>query len=196
MSQPQPPRPSMEKLNRLEAIALSKALLSIETARRVRQRELERSIQVHKHRHSHLLDAPTRKVNIYWCIVVAKLYQLTNTVDHEGPYNVLDNISMFTHGLICDAFVPQWLDNHWFREWLVACSAPSHCLNQCWFIGTYFCEFELEVQQFSSKTLHLKISSAKWWTFTPFVERDRASMTTIIWMWHVVRRSLSRTLFL
>ena len=23
---------------------------------------------------------------------------------------------------------------HWFRQWLVACSAPSHYLNQCWVI--------------------------------------------------------------
>ena len=24
------------------------------------------------------------------------------------------------------------LARHWFRQWLVACSAPSHYLNQCW----------------------------------------------------------------
>ena len=24
------------------------------------------------------------------------------------------------------------LDHHWFRQWLVTCSAPSHYLNQCW----------------------------------------------------------------
>ena len=24
------------------------------------------------------------------------------------------------------------LGHHWFRYWLVACSAPSHYLNQCW----------------------------------------------------------------
>ena len=24
------------------------------------------------------------------------------------------------------------LGHHWFRQWLVACSAPSHYLNQCW----------------------------------------------------------------
>ena len=23
---------------------------------------------------------------------------------------------------------------YWFRKWLVACSAPSHCPNQCWLI--------------------------------------------------------------
>ena len=25
------------------------------------------------------------------------------------------------------------LGHRWFRKWLVACSAPSHYLNQCWF---------------------------------------------------------------
>ena len=26
------------------------------------------------------------------------------------------------------------LGQHWFRQWFVACSAPSHYLNQCWLI--------------------------------------------------------------
>ena len=26
----------------------------------------------------------------------------------------------------------QWTNRHWFRQWLVAWSAPSHYLNQCW----------------------------------------------------------------
>ena len=26
--------------------------------------------------------------------------------------------------------MPQWSNQHWFRKWLVACSAPSHYLNQ------------------------------------------------------------------
>ena len=24
------------------------------------------------------------------------------------------------------------INQHWFRDWLVACAAPSHYLNQCW----------------------------------------------------------------
>ena len=27
-----------------------------------------------------------------------------------------------------------WSDHHWFRWWLVAWSAPSHYLNQCWIV--------------------------------------------------------------
>ena len=31
-----------------------------------------------------------------------------------------------------DAFIRQWTNHHWFRQWLVAWSASSHYLNQCW----------------------------------------------------------------
>ena len=30
------------------------------------------------------------------------------------------------------SLVPHVLGHHWFRQWLVAYSAPSHYLNQCW----------------------------------------------------------------
>ena len=31
-----------------------------------------------------------------------------------------------------DPSMSQWTDQHWFRQWLVAWTAPSHYLNQCW----------------------------------------------------------------
>ena len=31
-----------------------------------------------------------------------------------------------------DAYMRQWTNHHWFRKWLVAWSAASHYLNQCW----------------------------------------------------------------
>ena len=31
-----------------------------------------------------------------------------------------------------DAYMRQWTNQHWFRYWLVAWSAPSHYQNQCW----------------------------------------------------------------
>ena len=36
------------------------------------------------------------------------------------------------------------LDQHWFREILVACSVPSHHLNQCWLIGKWTLRNELQ----------------------------------------------------
>ena len=33
-----------------------------------------------------------------------------------------------------DAYMRHYTNHHWFRQWLVAWSAPSHYLNQCWFI--------------------------------------------------------------
>ena len=66
---------------------------------------------------------------------------------------------------------PQWVDSfplvlhicigelghHWFRQWCVACSAPSHYLNQCWLIvnwtpGKKFSvKFESEFYHFLSR---------------------------------------------
>ena len=43
--------------------------------------------------------------------------------------------------------------------------APSHYLNQCWNIGplgTNFSEISFEIDTFSFKKIHLKISSGKW----------------------------------
>ena len=44
-------------------------------------------------------------------------------------------------GLLClnllrprDAYMRQLYNHHWFRQWLVAWSAPSHYLNRCWHI--------------------------------------------------------------
>ena len=31
-----------------------------------------------------------------------------------------------------DAYMRRWSNHHWFRQWLVAWSAPNHYLNQCW----------------------------------------------------------------
>ena len=31
-----------------------------------------------------------------------------------------------------DAYMRQWSNHQWFRQWLVTWSAPSHYLNQCW----------------------------------------------------------------
>ena len=58
----------------------------------------------------------------------------------------------------------QLTNQHWFRKWLVAWSAPSHYLNQCWDIvnwklGTNFSELLIEIHTFSFKKMHLKMMS-------------------------------------
>ena len=41
------------------------------------------------------------------------------------------------------------LGHHWFRQWLVACSAPSHYLNQCWnVVDIVNCTFTNKLQWF------------------------------------------------
>ena len=57
------------------------------------------------------------------------------------------------------------LGPHCFRWCPVACSAPSHYLNQCWFIANWTpgkkfkCDWNRN--SFSFKKMHLKLSSAK-----------------------------------
>ena len=60
-------------------------------------------------------------------------------------------------------------NHHWFRQWLVAWSAPSHYLNQCWNIVNSNLrnklQWNLKQHTFSFKKIHLKMSSAKFWPF-------------------------------
>ena len=39
-----------------------------------------------------------------------------------------------------NVYMRQLSNHHWFRQWLVAWSAPSHCLNQCWNIVNWTLE--------------------------------------------------------
>ena len=64
------------------------------------------------------------------------------------------------------------LGQYWLRWWLVAYSAPSHYLNQCWLIVN--CTLKNKLQwnlnqntKLCFTKMHLKISSAKWWPFYP-----------------------------
>ena len=47
-----------------------------------------------------------------------------------GYFNTLIHWGRLTQICVGD------LAHHWFRWWLVACFAPSHCVNQCWNIVT------------------------------------------------------------
>ena len=64
------------------------------------------------------------------------------------------------------------LGQYWFMKWLVACSAPSHFLNQCclivkWTLTNKFQWNFIKTQKFSFVKMHLKMSSAKWRPFCP-----------------------------
>ena len=63
-----------------------------------------------------------------------------------------------------DAYMRQYTYHYWFRWWLVAWSAPSHYLNQCWntvnwTLGTNFSEILIEIHTFSFKKINFKMSS-------------------------------------
>ena len=67
-------------------------------------------------------------------------------------------------------YMRPWTWSEMVRLWLVAYSAPSHYLNQCWVIVnwtsiTNFSEILIKIQNFSFTEMHLKILSAKWRPF-------------------------------
>ena len=61
----------------------------------------------------------------------------------------------------------------WFRQWLVACSAPSHYLNQCWLIVNWTIrnktsvKFEWKQNTFYSRKCIWNCRLPKWQPFYP-----------------------------
>ena len=60
-----------------------------------------------------------KKKKLIWCFLKNKKQNKTKT----WKVNSWPNDPIYGIVQIC---------HHWFRKWLVACSAPSHHLNQCW----------------------------------------------------------------
>ena len=91
-------------------------------------------------------------------------------------YNEWGFVWMLTHGnqplihwgRMTHIYVSK-LGHHWFRWWLVACSAPRHYLNLSRFISkddvfliSFQWNFNLKMKQFSLNKINYKISSAAW----------------------------------
>ena len=69
-----------------------------------------------------------------------------------------------------DAYMHQYTYHHWFRKWLVAWSAPSHYLKQCWNIVnlTLRNKFEWNINRNSHIFIRenaFEMWSAKCWPF-------------------------------
>ena len=67
---------------------------------------------------------------------------------HQGTYGTLKKVlriySSLNHwGQVTHICVAE-LGHHWFRLWLVPCSAPSYYLNQCWNIVNWTFRKKLE----------------------------------------------------
>ena len=66
-------------------------------------------------------------------------------------------ISLPTHiyaSLGLNELTHQWINHHWFRQWLVAWPAPSHYLNQCWDIVNWTLGNKLQWNQSKFKHFH------------------------------------------
>ena len=89
------------------------------------------------------------------------LYTALHNVWLDYKITHLTHWNRVTH--IC---VSKHIGHHWFSQWLVACSAPSHYLNKCWGIfnwtlQTNFSKIWIEIQAFSLNRMHFKLPSAK-----------------------------------
>ena len=81
-----------------------------------------------------------------------------------GNKKDLTNLPVVTHICISES------GQHWLREWLVAYSAPSHCLNQCWIIVNWTLRNKRQWNLNLNKQISIhenvpEISSAKWGPF-------------------------------
>ena len=55
-------------------------------------------------------------------------------ISSHGGFRDSGSLETLTHLTLVPHICVRELGQHWLRQWLVACSAPSHCLNQCWLI--------------------------------------------------------------
>ena len=82
------------------------------------------------------LKSPSHYLNQCWLITKGVLWH-SNESNFTRSAHVLDLYLVFvdyilTHLLLVPHICIREPGQHWLRQWLVAYSAPSHCLNQCW----------------------------------------------------------------
>ena len=58
--------------------------------------------------------------------------------------------------------------HHWFRYWLVACKAPSHYLNQCWFVVNWNPWDKLKRYSHQNSNIFIQVNAFEnaVWTFS------------------------------
>ena len=81
----------------------------------------------------------------------------------------LGNVHDLTHLPPMPHICVSELGHHWFRWWLVACSALSHYLNQCWFTANWTLEnkFQWNLNHFHTRKCIWKWRLPKWRPFCP-----------------------------
>ena len=89
-------------------------------------------------------------------------------IDPEQCHHIVSlGHNELTHLLLVSHICVGGYGQHWFRQWLVAYSVPSHYLNQCWVIVNWTLKKKLQLNFYQNKKksfmkMHLRISSAKW----------------------------------
>ena len=74
---------------------------------------------------------------LFWIINYLYLWRVYTCKINLFPKSVSQMIHIIKYSTFnslrpSDAYMRQYTNHHWFRQWLVAWSAPSHYLNQWW----------------------------------------------------------------
>ena len=86
-----------------------------------------------------------------------------------------------------DTYMRQWTNQHWFRQWIVAWTSPTHYLNQCWNIinCTIGNKLHWNINRnwyVSFKKIHLKMSSGKWRPFCHGLNMLKSQSVALVWV--------------
>ena len=102
-------------------------------------------------------------VSMSWChLVEHSLYNTWTNICDGTKFAILMFVLKYalTHLSLVPHICVGEVGHHWFRQWLVACSAPSHYLNQCWLIVNWTpgntSQWNLILRSFSFEKIHLK----------------------------------------
>ena len=68
-----------------------------------------------------------------WCVrIPVHKHEFCHSLYYGIVYCGVRNVIFINSLRPSDAYMRQWTNQHWFRQWLVAWSTPSHYQNQCW----------------------------------------------------------------
>ena len=87
----------------------------------------------------------------------------TNIIVHQHNWASIPRVRPVNSSPSSTAYMRQWIGSTLLQ--IIACSAPSHYLNQWWHIVNW--TLRNKPVKFHFMNMHMKIPFAKWWPFCP-----------------------------
>ena len=84
-----------------------------------------------------------------------------------------------------DAYMRQWNNHHWFRWWLVAWSAPSHYLNQCWIVVNWTLKNIFQWKSNQNTTIFIEENARQNVVCEMASILSRPQCVNIFWLWQI-----------